>query len=341
MVNHKSVLVTGGAGYVGSVLVKKLVDEEFSVTVIDSLIFGKDGISELIDKNQIKFFNFDLRETTKIDNILENIDCVIHLAAIVGEPLCKKIPDAALQINEFVTKNLALLCKKNHVNRFIFASTCSNYGKSSEIVNENSPTQPLSLYSKTKLNSEKFILDLKSESFEPCIFRFATAYGLSPRMRFDLLVQEFIRDAVLDNKIKIFGADFWRPFIHVEDMASACISAINGDHDIISGQIYNVGNENENYTKISLAKIIQKFLPSTEIEIVESKNDLRSYKVSFEKIRNNLNFSPKHSIETTVKKILEKIHLNELNPQDSEFSNISKLTENVKPFENYNFDESL
>jgi len=341
MNNLKSILVTGGAGYVGSVVVKKLVEEGFNVTVIDSLIFGKDGISDLLDKNQIKLFNLDLRETQKIENILKNIDCVIHLAAIVGEPLCKKIPNAAEQINEFVTKNLALLCKKNNVKRFIFASTCSNYGTSSEVVDETSPTQPLSLYSKTKVNSEKFILNLKSESFEPCIFRFATAYGLSPRMRFDLLVQEFIRDAIVDNKISIFGADFWRPFIHVEDMATACICAINADSNLVSGEIYNVGNEKENYTKISLANIIEKFLPSIKIEIVESKNDLRSYKVSFEKIKNNLNFSPKYSIENTVEKIIEKIHLNKLNPKDSEFSNISRLTENVKPFENYHFDESL
>jgi len=341
MSSLKSILVTGGAGYVGSVLVKKLVEQNFDVTVIDSLIFGKDGISDLLDKKQINLLAFDLRETNKIEKSLKNIDCVIHLAAIVGEPLCKKIPDAAEQINEFVTKTLALLCKKNNVKRFIFASTCSNYGTSSEIVDENSPTQPLSLYSKTKVNSEKFILNLKNDSFEPCIFRFATAYGLSPRMRFDLLVQEFIRDAIVDNKISIFGADFWRPFIHVEDMASACISAINANSDVISGEIFNVGNEKENYTKIKLANIVQNFLPSTKIEIVESKNDLRSYQVSFEKIKNTLNFLPKYSIEKTVAEIVEKIHQNKINPKDSEFSNISRLTENVKTFENYDFDESL
>ena len=341
MSSLKSILVTGGAGYVGSVLVKKLVEQNFDVTVIDSLIYGKDGISELLDRNQINLLAFDLRETDKIEKSLKNIDCVIHLAAIVGEPLCKKIPTAAEQINEFVTKTLALLCKKNNVKRFIFASTCSNYGTSSEIVDENSPTQPLSLYSKTKVNSEKFILNLKNDSFEPCVFRFATAYGLSPRMRFDLLVQEFIRDAVVDNKISIFGADFWRPFIHVEDMASACVSAINANSDVISGEIFNVGNEKENYTKIKLANIVQKFLPSTKIEIIESKNDLRSYQVSFEKIKNNLNFLPKHSIQNTVAEIVEKIHQNKINPKDSEFSNISRLTENVKTFENYHFDESL
>jgi len=340
-VTNNSILITGGAGYVGSVLTKKLVDQNFNVHVLDSLIFGKDGISELIAKGSIKLSNFDIRETDQLQNSLNHIDCVVHLAAIVGEPLCKKIPTTARQINEFATKNLINLCKSCGVKRFIFASTCSNYGSSSEIVNENSPLQPLSLYSECKVNSEKFILNENSEKFETCILRFATAHGLSPRMRFDLLLQEFLRDALIENKITIFGQDFWRPLVHVQDMTEACILAINGSTEQIAGQVYNVGNSTENYTKISLAKIIQKFLPSTEIEIIQSKTDPRNYKVSFEKIKNNLNFSTKNTVEDSVKEILAEVNSGNLDPKDSEFSNISKLTENVKPFENYNFDESL
>ena len=338
---NRSILITGGAGYVGSVLTKKLVNQNFNVHVLDSLIFGKDGISDLITKGSIKLSNFDIRDTDELQNSLNDIDCVVHLAAIVGEPLCKKIPTAARQINEFATKNLINLCKSSGVKRFIFASTCSNYGSSSEIVNEDSPLQPLSLYSECKVNSEKFILNKNSEKFETCVLRFATAHGLSPRMRFDLLLQEFLRDALVENKITIFGQDFWRPLVHVQDMTDACISTINGTTQQIAGQVYNVGGNNENYTKISLAKIIQKFLPSTEIEIIDSKTDPRNYKVSFEKIKNNLNFSTKNTVEDSVKEILAKVNSGNLDPKDSEFSNISKLTENVKPFENYNFDESL
>ena len=220
-----SILITGGAGYVGSVLVRKLVSLGYDVKVIDSLVFGNDGISSLINEKKIEFFNLDIRETEKISSIIQNIDCVIHLAAIVGEPLCKKIPDAAKQINEFATKNLVNICKNKKVKRFIFASTCSNYGSSQNVVNELSPVMPLSLYSECKVNSEKFILDQNNDIFETCVLRFATAHGLSPRMRFDLLVQEFMRDAIVDKKISIFGADFWRPLVHVEDMADACISA--------------------------------------------------------------------------------------------------------------------
>ena len=336
-----SILITGGAGYVGSVLVKKLVSLGYNVKVIDSLVFGNDGISSLINEKKIEFFNLDIRDTEKISSIIKNIDCVIHLAAIVGEPLCKKIPDAAKQINEFATKNLVNICKNQNVKRFIFASTCSNYGSSEDIVNESSTVMPLSLYSECKVNSEKFILDKNNDVFETCILRFATAHGLSPRMRFDLLVQEFIRDAIVDKKISIFGADFWRPLVHVEDMADACISAINAPSKLISGQIYNVGDDKENYTKINLAEIIKEFITDVEIEIIKSKKDPRNYKVSFEKIENSLNFEPKYTVRDSVIEILNDIQSGKIDPRDSEFSNMSKLTEKINALHNYNFDENL
>ena len=336
-----SILITGGAGYVGSVLVRKLVSLGYDVKVIDSLVFGNDGISSLINEKKIEFFNLDIRETEKISSIIQNIDCVIHLAAIVGEPLCKKIPDAAKQINEFATKNLVNICKNKKVKRFIFASTCSNYGSSQNIVNESSPVMPLSLYSECKVNSEKFVLDQNNDIFETCVLRFATAHGLSPRMRFDLLVQEFMRDAIVDKKISIFGADFWRPLVHVEDMADACISAIDASSELISGQIYNVGNDKENYTKIKLAEIIKEFITDIEIEIIKSKKDPRNYKVSFEKIENSLNFEPKYTVRDSVIEILNDIQSGKIDPRDSEFSNMSRLTEKINTLHYYNFDENL
>ena len=336
-----SILITGGAGYVGSVLVRKLVSLGYDVKVIDSLVFGNDGISSLINDKKIEFFNLDIRETEKISSIIQNIDYVIHLAAIVGEPLCKKIPDAAKQINEFATKNLVNICKNKKVKRFIFASTCSNYGSSQNVVNESSPVMPLSLYSECKVNSEKFILDQNNDIFETCVLRFATAHGLSSRMRFDLLVQEFMRDAIVDKKISIFGADFWRPLVHVEDMADACISAIDASSQLISGQIYNVGNDKENYTKIKLAEIIKEFITDVEIEIIKSKKDPRNYKVSFEKIENSLNFEPKYTVRDSVIEILNDIQSGKIDPRDSEFSNMSKLTEKINALHNYNFDENL
>jgi nucleoside-diphosphate-sugar epimerase len=328
----KSILVTGGAGYIGSVLTHKLVELGYNVRIIDSLIYGKDGISDLISKNSVELIEKDIRDEKTLNEAVKEIDCVIHLAAIVGDPLCKKIPIAAKQINEDATKKLVTISKEHGVKRFIFASTCSNYGSASNTVDENSPIQSLSLYSTTKVNSENFILNTKNSSFEPCILRFATAHGLSPRMRFDLLLQEFLRDAILDKKIRIYGPNFWRPLAHVDDISNACIAALKSPSDIISGEIYNVGHTRENYTKKMLAEIIQEFVPSTEIEIIESKKDLRTYKVSFDKIKNNLKFISKKTIRDSISDILTEIQKGSLDPKASEFSNMSKLTERVRAF---------
>jgi len=328
----KSILVTGGAGYIGSVLTHKLVELGYNVRIIDSLIYGRDGISDLISKNSVELIEKDIRDEKTLNEAVKDIDCIIHLAAIVGDPFCKKIPVAAKQINEDATKKLVNISKKQGVKRFIFASTCSNYGSASTIVDENSPIQSLSLYSTTKVNSENFILNTKNSSFEPCILRFATAHGLSPRMRFDLLLQEFLRDAILDKKIRIYGPNFWRPLAHVDDISNACITTIKSSKNLISGQVYNVGNTSENYTKKMLAEIIQEFVPSTEIEITGSKTDLRTYKVSFDKIKNNLKFISKKTIRNSIQDILSKIEKGNLDPRASEFSNMSKLTERVKAF---------
>ena len=341
MTSIQSILVTGGAGYVGSILTNELVKKNYDVKVVDSLVYGDAGISSLINDKKIEFFNLDIRDSSKIASILKNVDCVIHLAAIVGEPLCKKIPEAAKQINEIATKNLVNLCKNNNVKRFIFASTCSNYGSSLNIVDESSPVKPLSLYSECKVNSEKYIIDNNSNKFQTCILRFATAHGLSPRMRFDLLVQEFLHDALVDKKISIFGEDFWRPLIHVDDMASACISVVDASSNTISGQIFNVGSSNENYTKKQLANIIQKHVSDIKIEIVKSKTDPRNYKVSFDKIKQILNFQPKRTVENSVVEILSKIEDGTVDPRQSEFSNMSKLTTEINALTNYQFDENL
>jgi nucleoside-diphosphate-sugar epimerase len=331
MSRFSNILVTGGAGYIGSVLTRNLVLSKYNVKVLDSLVFGQDGISELVSNDSVNLFVGDIRNKEIIPDVLKEVDCVVHLAAIVGEPLCSKIPKAARQINEFATKHLIDSCKKSGVQRFIFASTCSNYGSSLGFVNEDTPLESLSLYSETKVKSESYILDSKEDNFEPCILRFATAYGISPRMRFDLLVQEFIRDALIDKKISIFGPNHWRPLVHVDDIASACITAIENSSNI-SGEVYNVGDNEQNYTKMNLAELVQKYIPSSTIEVTESKQDLRNYKVSFDKIKNKLNFNVSKTVEDGILEILDQINNNILDPKDSQFSNLSKAVERIEAF---------
>ena len=331
MKNFDSVLVTGGAGYIGSVLTSKLIENGYYVRVVDSLIYGDKGISKMVNDGRVDLIYDDIRKPDVLENAVKNIDCIIHLAAIVGEPLCKKIPDAAKQINEDATFRLVEIAKKTS-KRFVYASTCSNYGSSNEVVDENTPVSALSLYSETKVNSEKKILSEKKDGFEPSVLRFATAFGISPRMRFDLLLQEFIRDAVIDKKISIFGPNYWRPLVHVSDIVKACMLIIESSSELVSGQIYNVGDDSQNFTKIELGKLIQKYLPETKIDIVESKKDPRNYKVSFNKIKSKLNYKIMMTVEEGIKEILEKIKNNEINPAETEFSNMSKMTEKVKSY---------
>jgi len=327
----KSILVTGGAGYIGSVLTRKLADKGYKVRVIDSLIFGKDGIFDLVAKNRVELIAEDIRNEEVLKKALSNIDCVIHLAAIVGEPLCNKIPAAARQINELATTKLVSLSKKAGVSRLIYASTCSNYGSSSELVDESSPVNSLSLYSETKVHSESIVLDSKDSSFEPCVLRFATAFGLSPRMRFDLLLQEFIRDAFANKKIVVFGPNYWRPLVHVVDISNACILAIENSSSKISGEIYNVGSDDQNYKKIDLAEMVRKNI-STEIVVLELRKDPRNYRVSFDKIRTRLGFRNEKTVSDGIAEIVTEIQIGRLDPRETEFSNISKLTEKVQVY---------
>ena len=332
MADFKSILVTGGAGYIGSVLTSTLVKKGYSVRVIDSLIYGKDGISKLLDENVIQLIEGDIRDENLLENSLEGIDCILHLAAIVGEPLCNRIPEAARQINEFATTKLIKACKKKDVRRLIFSSTCSNYGSSAEIVNETTPLHYLSLYSETKVKSESLILSSKKDNFEPCVLRFATAFGHSPRMRFDLLLHELIRDAIVDKKIVIFGPNYWRPLVHIQDIANACIKAIESSTDQVSGEVYNVGGNNENYKKIQLAQLVREKIPTTSIEIQELKKDPRNYRVSFDKIKDKLQFKVEKTVSDGIQEIVEKINNEDLDPRTSEFSNMVKMTEKVKVF---------
>ena len=331
MSKFSNILVTGGAGYIGSVLTRKLVSSKYNVKVLDSLIFGQDGISDLVSNRSVKLFPDDIRNEKILTDVLKDVDCVVHLAAIVGEPLCNKIPEIAKQINELATKKIVDSCKKAGVQRLIFASTCSNYGSALETVNEDTPLESLSLYSETKVKSELNVLNSQDENFEPCVLRFATAYGLSPRMRFDLLLQEFIRDALIDKKISIFGPNHWRPLVHVDDIASSCIIAIENSKNI-SGEIYNVGDNKQNYTKKDLAGMVQKHIPSSTIEVIETKQDPRNYKVSFDKIKNKLNFNISKTAEDGIDEILYKIKSGELDPRDGQFSNLAKAIERVKVF---------
>jgi len=268
------VLITGGAGYLGTVLIEELLKKNHQVKVIDNLMYGYRDIlkkTELINKD---ITNIDL------ESVVKDVDSVIHLAAIVGDLAVDLRKDYAIKLNFMTTEKLAKICKKLN-KKFIFSSTCSVYGaQKSEKINEESELSPVSVYALTKVASEKSIMNLKDNEFKPVIFRMGTLFGLSHRMRFDLVVNLFIAKAVQGEKITVFGGNQWRPFVHIRDVSKFYSNALEKDY---SG-IFNIGGFNHRI--IDIADIIKNEM-KCEVEIRSELEDKRNYMVSSEKAINS------------------------------------------------------
>lgn len=329
----RSILIVGGAGYLGSVLCRKLLERGYRVKVLDNLMYGDEGIKDLYENDNFEFIKGDIRDIQTVMDSIKGVDAVIHLAAIVGDPASTINPEETIEINYLGTKMLAEVCKYNQINRFIFASTCSVYGSShdpDEFLNEDSPPNPVSLYAEMKLKSEEGLMDLIDENFSPTIFRMATLYGLSPRMRFDLVINLLTAKAAIDKKITIFGGEQWRPFLHVEDAAEAYIRCLEAPIDKIRGEIFNVGSNEQNYTINEIGEMIKKFIPEAQIIREEKNKDRRNYKVSFDKIEKILGFKPKYGVEDGIKQIYASIKEGKFkNYTDPKYSNYKYLQEKL------------
>ena len=288
MNSYQKVLVTGGAGYIGSVLVAELLRQGYGVRVIDNLSWGGESLLPFFNHPSFEFYQGDIRIEQDVRNALQGIDSIIHLAAIVGDPACKKEPEVAQDTNLKASIQLFESAIKHNVSRFIFASTCSNYGRMShdqlQYCTEDSPLKPVSLYAELKVSFEKYLLGSHSDI---CVtsLRFATAYGLSPRMRFDLTVNEFVRDAVYGKKLEIFGEHFWRPYCHTKDLARCCVQILQAPQQSINRQAFNVGDDLENYQKKTLAGYIQDHIKDFKVTYIKKDEDPRDYRVSFQKIK--------------------------------------------------------
>jgi nucleoside-diphosphate-sugar epimerase len=288
------VLVTGAAGYIGSVLVRMLLDEGYAVRGFDVLNFGGESLLGVFGRKGFEFVRGDVRNPADRARALKGVQAVVHLAAIVGDPACAKQPKLAEETNWEASRALFDLAAGDAgISRFIFASTCSNYGKmqGEGYVDEGSPLQPVSLYAELKVKFENYLLGSKTRpGFVPTALRFATVYGISPRMRFDLTVNEFMRDAAIGRELVIFGEQFWRPYCHVDDLARACVAVLGADAAIVDHEVFNVGDSQENYQKKMIAEEILKIVPSTPIRYVHKDEDPRDYRVDFSKIADRLGF---------------------------------------------------
>ena len=326
----KNILVTGGAGYVGSGLLKELLLKGYVVTCIDNLMFGGESLLDIWYNKNFTFINCDINNSEKLNEIFSknNFDSVIHLAAIVGDPACKLNSDLAIKTNWESSKWLIDKSKSVGVSKFIFASTCSNYGKMDDpeaYVDENSKLAPVSLYAELKVKFEKYMLSeiKKTDYFSPTSLRFSTVYGLSPRMRFDLTVNEFTKDLALGKELVIFGEQFWRPYCHVKDFSNAFITVLNSPYEKVAYNVFNVGDTKENYTKQMIVNEIKKVLPNSKIKYVVKNDDPRDYRVNCDKIKKELGFKISMTVEDGIKEIKRIIQENLIkDPEDQKYYNI-------------------
>src|SRR5687767_2579816 len=305
----KKVLVTGGAGYIGSVLVRILLNKGYSVRAFDSLKFGGDALYDVAQHPKFEFMKGDLRNDADIDRALDGMDHVAHLAAIVGDPACSKFPDEAREVNWQASVNLFEKAEKAGIKRFVFASTCSNYGKMSDpnsFVDEESELRPVSLYAELKVKFENFILiDKRSSKMSATALRFSTVYGFSPRIRFDLTVNEFTRNVCMTGEQEIWGPQFSRPYCHVDDLARAVVMVLEAPEEKVKARVYNVGDTKENYSKRMLMEEIQKQIPDAKAIYVEKSEDPRDYRVNCDKIKKDLGFTITKKVPDGVREIIK------------------------------------
>jgi nucleoside-diphosphate-sugar epimerase len=322
---HK-VLVIGGAGYIGSALLPKLLDKGYHVRLLDLLIYGTEPIEEALSHPNLEIMQADFRQVDKVVEAMRNIDAVIHLGAIVGDPACALDEELTIEVNLMATRMIAEVAKGSRVSRFVFASTCSVYGANDATLDERSALNPVSIYARSKIASERVLMSMAGSDFGPTLLRFGTIYGLSGRTRFDLVINLLTAKAIVEGKITVFGGDQWRPFVHVDDAALAVLNALEAPLSLVGNEVFNVGCDEQNHTIQQVGELIQQLVPASELISMGLDTDKRNYKVNFDKIKNTLGFKPRWSVEEGVRQVIEAIESGKVsNYQDAKYSNVKFL----------------
>ena len=324
----QNVLVIGGAGYIGSSLLPRLLEKGYRVRLLDLFLYGSEAIESVLDDPRLEIMRADFRQIDKVVEAMHDMDAVIHLGAIVGDPACAIDEDLTLEVNLMATRMIAEVAKGSGVSRFIFASTCSVYGASDEVLDEHSVLNPVSLYARSKIASEQVVMTMADSSFSPTLLRFGTIYGLSGRTRFDLVVNLLTAKAYKDGKITILGGDQWRPFLHVHDAARAVFKALEAPLPLVRNQIFNVGSNEQNYTIAQVGEMIQRMVPEALLVDLGSDSDRRNYRVNFNKIRYTLDFEPEWTVEQGVQQVLAAFESGKVDDyRDAKFSNVKFFTD--------------
>lgn len=319
MNNDHHVLITGGAGYIGSLLTSELLRANYRVTVADSLLFGGESLVPFLHHPNFHFVKTDVTEPRAIKDAIRSEhssditwpkpDAIVHLAAIVGFPACQAVGhQVAWKYNVEATKLVFEQASALGVERFVFSSTYSNYGLMADDkpVTEESPLNPQSLYAETKIAAEEYLLAQKDAPCAPLLFRFATLYGISPRTRFDLIVNQFVLDAYTKHQLLIYQRGYSRSFVHVRDVVRGIMMGLDAPQKKIRGQVYNLGAENGNYTKDQIVNLVLKRMPETTVEYKDLTfgGDMRDITVSFAKIKRELGFETTLDVDDGVRELL-------------------------------------
>jgi nucleoside-diphosphate-sugar epimerase len=298
--SERRVLVPGGAGYIGSVLTPTLLAAGYRVRVFDSLLYGNTGtLAGVLEDDGFEFVHGDVRSPEQVAEAMKGVTDVVLLAALVGDPVCKRNPELASETNLDGARNVVAAANEAGAGRFIFASTCSNYGlrEDDTPATETDDLHPLSLYAETKVETERELLEADGFSFSPTVLRVATAYGISPRMRFDLTVSEFTRALALKQELEVYDADTWRPYCHVRDISKAIMTVLDQPRHLVHGNVFNVGDDTQQFTKRMIVDEISKHLERIDVEYKSGDTDPRNYRVAFGKITESLGFSCDHTVQ--------------------------------------------
>lgn len=305
---QKSVLIIGGAGYIGPVITSELLGAGYKVGCLDLLLYqNQPCVVPFLSNPGYRFTYGDMRDRAALDRALEGVTDVVLLAGLVGDPITARYPEVARAVNDEGVQGSLDYLEGKGLDRVIFVSTCSNYGliESDDLADETFPLSPLSLYAKSKVAAERHLMAKKDRAdYSATILRFATAFGLAPRTRFDLTVNEFTRELALGHELLVFDAHTWRPYCHVRDFARLIRTVLEAPKEKIAFEVFNAGGEANNLTKQMIVDTILTVLPQGKVRYKEHGSDPRNYRVSFRKVRETLGFEPKYSVRDGVDELL-------------------------------------
>lgn len=324
------VLLIGGAGYIGSALLPRLLERGFKVRLLDLLLFGDEPIRGVLDHPNLELMQADYRQIDRLVTAMAGVDAVVHLGGLVGDPACSVDEQLTTEVNLAYTRVIAEVAKGSGVRRFVFASSCSVYGASDEVLDETSRLNPVSLYARSKIASENVLFEMADASFAPTMLRFGTIFGLSGRTRFDLVVNLLTAKALATGKITVFGGDQWRPFVHVDDAARAIQAVIEAPIRKVRNEIFNVGSNAQNATLGDVGRTVERLVPGSEYVDSGPDGDRRNYRVDFTKARSMLGFEPVWTLEAGIRQVIEAVRSGRVKDYtDPMYSNVRFLKEGL------------